>query len=210
MCISIYSIPDTMSAILVPLCGFFVDKYGYRASLLFTCALVITAVHIILGLTHFDPILPLVALGLAYSFYGVALWPSIGTIVLHEEQVLWEKACAAASSASNVTAAVAAAGAAANTITSDITLSPTPNPESNSPILSMSSGMVYSSTNQTFADKNSLHHPLPAASTPQPINIRLPTPPKLLGTAYGISTAALNTSLTIMRESSLVVFVLSF
>ncbi|KAJ3100355.1 hypothetical protein HDU97_002273 [Phlyctochytrium planicorne] len=116
----VMSIPDSMSAILVPICGAFVDRYGNRATLLIFCSLVIAGVHLTLGLTYLDPVLPLVCLGLSYSIYGVALWPSVATIIQHEEQVLWDAM-----------------------------------PE-NSPM------------------------------------------PKLLGSAYGFSTAALNTALTIM------------
>ncbi|KAI8844171.1 major facilitator superfamily domain-containing protein [Chytridium lagenaria] len=61
-------IPDSMSAILVPICGAFVDRYGHRATLLILCAIVIAAVHLTL----------------------VAIWPSIATIIQHREQVLWD------------------------------------------------------------------------------------------------------------------------
>lgn len=113
------SIPDTMSAILVPFCGVLVDRYGGRATLLVVCALVIAAVHTTLGLTMLNPIYPLLFLGLSYSIYGVAIWPSIATIIQHQEDTLHEE-----------------------------------NPHLE--------------------------------------------PPKLLGTAYGLSTSALNTALTIM------------
>ena len=75
-----------MSAVLVPICGILVDKYGRRASLLVLCALVIAAVHLVLGLTMIYPVIPLIFLGLSYSMYGVAIWPSIATIVQHEEE----------------------------------------------------------------------------------------------------------------------------
>ncbi|TPX50008.1 hypothetical protein SeLEV6574_g01162 [Synchytrium endobioticum] len=80
-------IPDTMSAVLVPICGLLVDKYGHRASLLIICALVIAAVHFLLGLTMINPVIPLIFLGFSYSMYGVAIWPSIATIIQHEEEV---------------------------------------------------------------------------------------------------------------------------
>ncbi|KAJ3171365.1 hypothetical protein HK101_011255 [Irineochytrium annulatum] len=116
----VMSIPDSMSAILVPICGAFVDHYGHRATLLIFCSISIACVHLTLGLTYFSPIPPLILLGLSYSIYGVAIWPSIATIIQHREQELWDEM-----------------------------------PE-NSPM------------------------------------------PKLLGTAYGLSTACLNTALTIM------------
>ncbi|KAI8593757.1 major facilitator superfamily domain-containing protein [Geranomyces variabilis] len=116
---TVMSIPDTMSALLVPICGMLVDRYGGRASLLVACALVIAGVHTTLGLTYINPVYPLVFLGLSYSMYGVAIWPSIATIIQHREDTIHEE------------------------------------------------------------------HP------DQP-------PPKLLGTAYGLSTSALNTALTVM------------
>ncbi|KAI8821840.1 major facilitator superfamily domain-containing protein [Fimicolochytrium jonesii] len=116
---TVMSIPDTMSAVLVPICGVLVDRYGGRASLLVVCALVIAAVHATLGLTQLYPVYPLVFLGLSYSMYGVAIWPSIATVIQHRE--------------------------------------------------------------------DTLHHENP--NDP---------PPKLLGTAYGLSTSALNTALTVM------------
>ncbi|KAJ3018833.1 hypothetical protein HKX48_002591 [Thoreauomyces humboldtii] len=116
---TVMSIPDTMSAILVPICGVLVDRYGGRASLLLLCALVIAAVHTCLGLTMINPVYPLILLGLSYSMYGVAIWPSVACIIQHREDAIHEQ-----------------------------------NPDS--------------------------------------------PPPKLLGTAYGLSTSCLNTALTIM------------
>ncbi|TPX30584.1 hypothetical protein SmJEL517_g05879 [Synchytrium microbalum] len=84
---NVMCIPDTMSAVLVPICGILVDKYGRRASVLVLCALVIAAVHLILGLTMIYPVFPLIFLGLSYSMYGVAIWPSIATIIQHEEEM---------------------------------------------------------------------------------------------------------------------------
>jgi MFS family permease len=106
-----------MSAVLVPFFGVIVDKYGLRATFLLMCSLAIMGVHLTLGLTMLSPVYPLIFLGLSYSLYGVAIWPSVATIVQHAELKLAER--------------------------------------------------------EEF-------------------------PPKLLGTAYGISTSALNTALTIM------------
>ncbi|KAI9356236.1 major facilitator superfamily domain-containing protein [Zopfochytrium polystomum] len=130
----VMSIPDSMSAVLVPISGFFVDRYGYRASSLTICALTIGVVHLVLGLTMVNPVFPLIFLGLSYSIYGVALWPSVATIVLDEEKRL-----------------------------SDALEEATAGFNSNQDTLRMDF-----------------------------------EPPKLLGTAYGLSTAALNTALAIM------------
>jgi MFS family permease len=87
-CIIMPSIPDTMSAFLVPFCGIIVDYYGGRASFLLLCSLIIMAVHITLALSNFSPIIPLLCLGLSYSMYGVAIWPSIATVTEHQEEVI--------------------------------------------------------------------------------------------------------------------------
>ena len=77
-----------MSAILVPFCGVIVDLYGCRASFLLLCSLIIMGVHLTLGLTMLNPVIPLIFLGISYSIYGVAIWPSIATIAEHEEAKL--------------------------------------------------------------------------------------------------------------------------
>lgn len=215
----VMSIPDSMSAILVPFCGFFVDKYGYRASLLFICALVICTVHLILGLTHINPIPPLVVLGLAYSFYGVALWPSIGTIVLNEEQVLWERSCAAVRAAASVASSSSAAATATDAnVDGTVIASASIHSETcvvdrdsitcthqgttaiSDTTLSSASTEPHSREMTTGSRSNeSVKTPLVQQSQkPQPKPVEIPVPPRLLGTAYGLSTAALNTSLTMM------------
>ncbi len=77
-----------MSAFLVPFCGIFVDYYGGRASFLLFCSLIIMAVHLTLALTNITPIIPLLFLGLSYSIYGVAIWPSIATVAEYQETAL--------------------------------------------------------------------------------------------------------------------------
>ena len=71
--------------------GIIVDLYGLRATFLLICSLIIMTVHLVLGLTYMDPLVPLIFLGLSYSMYGVAIWPSIATIAEHEENVLERK-----------------------------------------------------------------------------------------------------------------------
>ncbi|RKP03757.1 hypothetical protein CXG81DRAFT_16726 [Caulochytrium protostelioides] len=85
---AVMSIPDTLSAVLVPIFGFVVDRYGGRATLLGLCAITIMFVHLALGFSDASPVGPLVMLGLAYSLYGVAIWPSVATIIQHTEAQL--------------------------------------------------------------------------------------------------------------------------
>ncbi|KAL2915235.1 hypothetical protein HK105_205100 [Polyrhizophydium stewartii] len=88
----VMSIPDLMSTVLVPIFGYLVDRYGGRAAVLLACALVIAGVHLTLGLTMLNPVIPLVVLGFSYSLYGVAIWPSVATVVQHREQKLHSQA----------------------------------------------------------------------------------------------------------------------
>ncbi|KAJ3412975.1 hypothetical protein HDV05_008690 [Chytridiales sp. JEL 0842] len=184
----VMSIPDTLSAFLVPICGIIVDKYGHRATVLLFCAIVIACVHLTLGLTMLTPVIPLVFLGISYSLYGVALWPSIATIIQHEEQAIWERECQAHSQKLE---------AASQTLHNTIS-------ENDVPVSSSTTA-----TNQSISFKPS--RPTSNNSPPAaPLDASYTPPhPKLLGTAYGLSTAALNTGLTLIPLVSAQVRVVS-
>jgi MFS family permease len=70
---------------IVPIFGVFVDRYGKRPQVLMVCSILICTAHLVLGLTSWTPIPMLILLGLSYSLYGVAIWPSVATVVHHEE-----------------------------------------------------------------------------------------------------------------------------
>jgi nitrate/nitrite transporter NarK len=74
---AVMGIPDTIGAILVPGFGLVVDRYGGRASTLIVSACIMVVVHFTLGFTSLSPVFAFSLLGVAYSMYGVALWPSI-------------------------------------------------------------------------------------------------------------------------------------
>jgi len=74
---AVMGIPDTLGAILVPGFGLVVDRYGGRASVLIASAFIMVVVHLTLGFTILSPVYAFSLLGIAYSMYGVALWPSI-------------------------------------------------------------------------------------------------------------------------------------
>ncbi|KAF9130264.1 hypothetical protein BGW39_003274 [Mortierella sp. 14UC] len=81
---AVMGIPDTIGAILVPGFGLIVDRYGGRASTLIASAFIMVVVHTTLGFTSLSPIFAFSLLGVAYSMYGVALWPSIACVVTNE------------------------------------------------------------------------------------------------------------------------------
>eukprot|EP00850_Spirogloea_muscicola_P018613 SM000172S03086 [mRNA] locus=s172:199723:202893:+ [translate_table: standard] len=60
------SIPYLIAACVNPIFGSLVDKYGYRARLLFAGALALCSVHLMFALTLITPYVPLITLGLAY------------------------------------------------------------------------------------------------------------------------------------------------
>ncbi|KAI8903763.1 major facilitator superfamily domain-containing protein [Gorgonomyces haynaldii] len=84
----VMSIPDFLSAFLVPLFGTLVDYIGLRISFLFVCCACIFGAHLTLGLTENGPIPSFVFLGLSYAIYGVVIWPSVATVAQHQEALL--------------------------------------------------------------------------------------------------------------------------
>ncbi|KAI8817465.1 major facilitator superfamily domain-containing protein [Fimicolochytrium jonesii] len=76
------SIPDTLSALLVPLVGHLTDTHGHRTTSLLACAALILAVHTFLGLAPFEwtPIPALAMLGPAYALL-LSVWPCVAIVV---------------------------------------------------------------------------------------------------------------------------------
>ncbi|CAE7427549.1 MFSD1, partial [Symbiodinium sp. KB8] len=74
----------TTAGLVSPFLGAFIDCIGMRAVFCLASALVITGVHLLLGLSSITPLVGLVFMGLAYSFYAAALWPSIALVVDEE------------------------------------------------------------------------------------------------------------------------------
>lgn len=66
-----------VSGFTTPFLGGAIDQLGMRALLVMGAAVVISGLHAIFAFTDIYPIGPLVALGLCYSVYAAALWPSI-------------------------------------------------------------------------------------------------------------------------------------
>ncbi|KAA0147888.1 hypothetical protein FNF31_07507 [Cafeteria roenbergensis] len=64
----------TTAGLVSPFLGAFIDCIGMRAVFCWL-RLVITGVHLLLGLSSITPLVGLVFMGLAYSFYAAALWP---------------------------------------------------------------------------------------------------------------------------------------
>jgi MFS family permease len=61
-----------------------VDKIGRRASLMILGSLIMIPSHALMGLTHVNPVFPMIALGAAFVLVPAAMWPSIPLIVSKE------------------------------------------------------------------------------------------------------------------------------
>jgi len=66
--------------ILAPILGKVVDLIGRRPYVVFIGSLALIPAHLILALSYVTPMLPIVIIGLAFSFVPAALWPSISLI----------------------------------------------------------------------------------------------------------------------------------
>jgi len=74
-------IPFLISAVCSPFLGGAVDLFGRRAILLTMSASFLVLAHLLLGFAYPPPWLPMVIIGLSYSVYAAAMWPSVSYIV---------------------------------------------------------------------------------------------------------------------------------
>jgi len=72
------------SMILAPFAGRMVDKIGKRATLMIIGSLIMIPSHLLMGLTHIYPVIPMILLGAAFVLVPAAMWPSIPLIVRKE------------------------------------------------------------------------------------------------------------------------------
>jgi MFS family permease len=81
----ITSIPIFASMAFAPFAGRMVDRIGKRASLMIIGSSLLIVSHLVLGLTHLDPRLPMMLLGCAFVLVPAAMWPSIPLLVAKEK-----------------------------------------------------------------------------------------------------------------------------
>jgi MFS family permease len=67
--------------IFTPLLGLFVDRKGKRATMMIAGALLLIPCHVLIGYTHFPPIVPIFFVGVALSLVPAALWAAIPMMV---------------------------------------------------------------------------------------------------------------------------------
>ncbi|KAJ3106964.1 hypothetical protein HDU97_005245 [Phlyctochytrium planicorne] len=85
----VMALPDIISAVLVPFCGTFVDRYGRRVKVLIVCGSLMAIVHVILGFataqTVPSPLPTLMILGFSYALL-LTFWPCIPLVVDERNQ----------------------------------------------------------------------------------------------------------------------------
>ncbi|MBU1241048.1 MFS transporter [Myxococcota bacterium] len=78
----IYTSIVTWATILfTPLSGLMIDRFGKRSSLMIYGSILLILVHLTIGFTTINPIIPMAFLGLAFSLVPAAMWPSVPMIV---------------------------------------------------------------------------------------------------------------------------------
>ncbi|KAJ3067592.1 hypothetical protein HK102_007376, partial [Quaeritorhiza haematococci] len=77
----VMSIPDIISAIGSPLCGLFLDRFGHRSLYLPISAFLIFFSHFLMCYSTLTPFIAMSILGVAYSMFASALWPSVPFLV---------------------------------------------------------------------------------------------------------------------------------
>ena len=82
----ITSITIAASMVFAPFAGGLVDRFGRRASLMVVGALIMIPAHLLLGITHWNPIPMMALLGVAFVLVPAAMWPSV-PLVVEEKRV---------------------------------------------------------------------------------------------------------------------------
>ncbi len=69
------------SMVCAPFAGGLVDRFGRRASLMVVGSLLMIPAHLVMGVTHWNPIPSMIVLGVAFVLVPAALWPSVPLVV---------------------------------------------------------------------------------------------------------------------------------
>ncbi len=77
----ITSIVIAASMIFAPFAGDLVDRIGKRATLMVVGSLILIPAHLLMGITHWNPIPMMVMLGAAFVLVPAAMWPSVPLVV---------------------------------------------------------------------------------------------------------------------------------
>lgn len=69
------------SMVCAPFAGGLLDRVGRRASMMVIGSLLLIPAHLVMGVTHWNPIPSMVVLGVAFVLVPAALWPSVPMVV---------------------------------------------------------------------------------------------------------------------------------
>jgi MFS family permease len=75
------SIIITASMVFAPFAGGLLDRLGRRASIMVVGSLLMVPAHLVMGLSHMSPVLPMIVLGAAFVLVPASIWPSVALIV---------------------------------------------------------------------------------------------------------------------------------
>jgi MFS family permease len=74
------------SMVFAPFAGDLIDRIGKRATLMVVGSLMLIPAHLVMGITHWNPIPSMVVLGAAFVLVPAAMWPSV-PLVVEEKRV---------------------------------------------------------------------------------------------------------------------------
>jgi MFS family permease len=69
------------SMVFAPFAGSLVDRIGRRAMLMIVGSLMMIPAHLVMGITHWNPIPSMIVLGAAFVLVPAAMWPSVPLVV---------------------------------------------------------------------------------------------------------------------------------
>ena len=75
------SIIIAASMFLAPFAGRLVDRIGHRATLMIVGSLLMIPAHLVMGVTHVQPVIPMMVLGAAFVLVPAVIWPCVPLIV---------------------------------------------------------------------------------------------------------------------------------
>ena len=82
----ITSIVIFASMVFAPFAGNLVDRIGKRATMMIVGSLMLIPAHLIMGITHWNPLPSMIVLGAAFVLVPAAMWPSV-PLVVEEKRV---------------------------------------------------------------------------------------------------------------------------
>jgi len=74
------------SMVFAPFAGNLIDRIGKRATLMIVGSLVLIPAHLVMGITHWNPVPSMIVLGAAFVLVPAAMWPSV-PLVVEEKRV---------------------------------------------------------------------------------------------------------------------------